>query len=179
MSESSTSNQKRVEQTKPLLRRAGESLRRLVGSRAFLLLNTYVPYLGAGIRIQRIGPDAMWFEVEMHLRPWNKNYFGTHFGGSLYSMCDPFFALILTENLGPEYVVWDKEATIRFLRPGKGTVHARFEVTQQQLENIKTRVEQEGGKTHVDFTAQVVGEEGEVVAEVHKVESIRKRAAQN
>jgi hypothetical protein len=30
--------------------------------------------------------------------------------------------------VGAGYVVWDKAATIRFLKPGKGTVRARFSV---------------------------------------------------
>lgn len=175
MNGSTRAGDRHVEQTKPLLRRAGETLGRLVGSRAFFLLNTYVPYLGAGVRIRRIAPDATWFEVEMRLRPWNKNYFGTHFGGSLYAMCDPFFALILTENLGPDYVVWDKEAAIRFRRPGRGIVRARFEVTAQELEDVKRRVEEGDGKAVVAFTVEVVGEDGQVVAEVDKVESVRRR----
>jgi acyl-coenzyme A thioesterase PaaI-like protein len=161
-------------QSKPALRRVGESLRRIIGARAFFILNTYVPYVGAGVRIRHIAPDATRFDVEMRLRPWNKNYFGTHFGGSLYAMCDPFFALILTENLGPEYVVWDKEAAIRFKRPGRGTVRARFEITPDRLEEVR-RLVNEQGKAHVTFTAQVLAEDGEIVAEVDKVESIRKK----
>ena len=62
----------------------------------------------------------------MRLTSWNRNFVGTHFGGSLYSMCDPFFVLILSAALGRDYVVWDKAAAIRFLRPGRGTVKATF-----------------------------------------------------
>jgi acyl-coenzyme A thioesterase PaaI-like protein len=80
--------------------------------------------LGAGIRVTRLGPHAV--DVEMKLRRWNRNYVGTHFGGSLYSMTDPFFMLMPIENLGPEYIVWDKAATIRFKKPGRGKVRASF-----------------------------------------------------
>jgi hypothetical protein len=89
-------------------------------------------------------------------------------------MCDPFFALILTENLGPDYVVWDKEAAIRFLRPGRGTVRARFEITPQRIEEIRTLVD-DVGRALVTFTSQVIGEDGVLVAEVDKVESVRKK----
>jgi acyl-coenzyme A thioesterase PaaI-like protein len=164
------------EQSKPLLRRAGEALRHIVGTRALLLLNAYVPYVGAGVRIRRVAPDASWFDVELSLRPWNKNYFGTHFGGSLYAMCDPFYALILTELLGPAYVVWDKEASIGFKRPGRGTVRARFEVSRSELEDIRRRADRDG-KTLATFHTQVVGPDGEVVAEVDKTLSIRRTAA--
>jgi hypothetical protein len=54
-------------------------------------INLYPPYLGAGVRITRISDDFRDVEVEMPLRFYNRNYFGTHFGGSLYSMCDPFY----------------------------------------------------------------------------------------
>ena len=64
------------------------------------LLNLYPPYLGAGIRVTGYDNSHTWFDVEMELTPWNRNYVGVHFGGSLYSMCDPFFMMILMHNLG-------------------------------------------------------------------------------
>src|SRR3954471_228439 len=90
------------------------------------VLNLYPPFLGAGIRVKRLDPDWRTIEVEMKLRRWNTNYVGSHYGGSLYSMTDPFYMLMLIENLGRDYIVWDKSATIRFRRPGKGTVVAKF-----------------------------------------------------
>ena len=67
--------------------------------------------------------------VEMPLRWYNKNYVGVHFGGSLYSMVDPFHMLLVMNQLGPEeYVVWDIEANIHYVSPGTGTVTAHFEV---------------------------------------------------
>jgi acyl-coenzyme A thioesterase PaaI-like protein len=156
------------------MRRIGEVLRRVFGTRALLLLNAYVPYVGAGVRIRRVAPDATWFEVEMRLRPWNQNYFGTHFGGSLYAMCDPFYALILTENLGPNYTVWDKEASIAFKRPGRGVVRARFEVSPERIKEIRGLVDDQG-KAVVSFHADVVGEDRAVVATVEKHLSIRRK----
>src|SRR5687767_4345745 len=87
-------------------------------------INVYPPYLGAGIRVREITPDLRRFEVEMRMYPWTRNYVGTAFGGSMYSMTDPWFMFILFENLGPGYIVWDKAATIRFLKPGLGTLRA-------------------------------------------------------
>src|SRR5262245_27852711 len=81
-------------------------------------LRLYPPFLGAGIRVVRIADDFLTIEVKMRLRFWNKTGVGTHFGGSLYSMCDPFFMLMLIKTLGPNYLVWDKAASIRFKRPG-------------------------------------------------------------
>jgi hypothetical protein len=39
------------------------------------------------------------------------------YGGSLYSMTDPFYMPMLISNLGSDYVVWDKAAHIRFRKP--------------------------------------------------------------
>lgn len=104
----------------------------------------------------------------------NRNYVGTHFGGSLYAMCDPFFMLILIAALGPEYVVWDKEATIRFRRPGRGTVHATFHIPRERIDEIR-RAADAGGKVEPVFNAEVVGDDGAVVVEVEKVLHVRRR----
>ncbi len=136
-------------------------------------INLYPPFLGAGIRVRR-SPDGTGFEVRMKLTALNRNYVGTHFGGSLYSMCDPFFMLILMRALGPEYVVWDKAAAIRFLRPGRGTVRASFRVGAERLEQIRREADADGRSEPV-FTATVVGEDGEAVAEVEKTLYVRRR----
>jgi Domain of unknown function (DUF4442) len=87
--------------------------------------------------VKRFQPDWKAIEVEMKLRLWNSNYVGTHYGGSLYSMADPFYMLMLIENLGSDYIVWDKSATIRFKKPGKGKVSAAFRLFDEQLEQIR------------------------------------------
>ena len=60
------------------------------------------------------------------MRFWNKNYVHIHFGGSIYAMCDPFYMLILLENLGDEYLIRDRSGRIDFLKPGTGTLYADF-----------------------------------------------------
>lgn len=137
------------------------------------LLNLYPPYLGAGVRV-RTSPDLRTFEVRMPLRFWNRNYVGTHFGGSLYTMCDPFYMLILLDALGPAYLVWDKEATIRFRRPGRGTVRATFHVSEEQIAGIRAAADRDG-KVEPRFTVQVLDDAGEVVAEVEKLLWIKRK----
>lgn len=139
-----------------------------------LLVNLYGPYLGAGVRVTHVADDFSAVEVRMGLRFWNRNYVGTHFGGSLYSMADPFFMVMLIELLGPGYVVWDKSASIRFRRPGRGTVRARFEIPRERVEEIRQAADA-GGKVEPAFTAEVRDDRGEVVAEVEKLLHIRKR----
>jgi len=137
------------------------------------LLNLYPPYLGAGIRV-RASPDRRTFEVRMGLRFWNRNYVGTHFGGSLYAMCDPFFMLILIEHLGRDYIVWDKAATIRFRRPGKGPVRATFHIPEERVAEIRAAADRDG-KVEPMFRVDVIAENGEVVAEVDKLLYVRRK----
>lgn len=137
-------------------------------------VNLWPPFLGMGIRIQRIASDMKSIDVEMKLRWWNANYVGTHFGGSLYSMCDPFYMLMLMANLGRDYIVWDKAASIRYRKPGKGTVRAEFRLTDAQLTDIRDKLKTLP-KYDLVFTVEVKDEQGTVIAEVEKLLHIRKK----
>ncbi|MBZ5588875.1 MAG: DUF4442 domain-containing protein [Acidobacteriia bacterium] len=150
--------------------------RRLQREWLLRMMNFYPPFLGAGIRVRRTGPDRRTYEVRMRLTFLNRNVVGSHFGGSLYAMCDPFFMLILIPALGPGYVVWDKAATIRFLRPGRGTVRATFDIPESRVEEIRRAADTEGRVEPV-FTARVLGDDGSVVAEVAKTLYVRRRRA--
>ncbi|GAP64719.1 hypothetical protein ARMA_3142 [Ardenticatena maritima] len=137
-------------------------------------LNIYPPYLGAGIKVRTISPDYRYVEVEMRLHWYNRNYVGTHFGGSLYSMTDPFYMLMLINILGPDYVVWDQAAEIVFRRPGRGKVRAVFTLNEAQIEDIR-RATADGKPYRPTFMVNVVDEAGEVVAEVKKVLYVRRK----
>jgi len=137
-----------------------------------LLPNIWGPYLLSGTRVTHVAPDLRTIEVRMALRPWNRNYVGTHFGGSLFAMADPWFMVVLIERLGPGYVVWDKQGTIRFRKPGRGTVRARFEIPDERVEEIRRAVDA-GEKVEPVFVAQIIGPDGELVAEVEKLLSVR------
>ena len=141
-------------------------------------LNLWPPYLGAGIRVKRLQPDWKGIDVEMKLRFWNANYVGTHFGGSLYSMTDPFYMLMLIESLGCDYIVWDKSATIRFRRPGKGKVRTEFRLAEAQLDEIRDKLQTQE-KIEPVFRVEVRDESGDLVAEVEKVLHIRKKQPEN
>jgi hypothetical protein len=135
------------------------------------LLNVYPPYLGAGVRV-KFSEDLLSCRVKMKLRWWNRNYVGTHFGGSLYSMCDPFYMLILMEALGRDFIVWDKSAAIQFRRPGKGTLHAAFQISDRRVEEIREQAISQG-KVEPTFEVEVLDEEGAVVARVEKLLYVR------
>ena len=137
-------------------------------------INFYPPYLGAAVRVTHISDDFLNVEVEMPLRFYNRNYVGTHFGGSLYSMCDPFYMLMLMNILGPEYIVWDKAATIRFKKPGKGVMKAAFQLTEAQIAEIRAAAETQP-KVEPQFQVLIKDSEGDVVAEIDKLLYVKKK----
>ena len=138
-------------------------------------MNLWSPFRGSGIRVRRIAADYREIEVELSLKWHNRNYpAATHFGGSLYAMTDPFYMLMLIKNLGPEYVVWDKAAAIRFRKPGRGKVRAEFRLTDAQLDDIREQLNTLP-KYEPSYKIEVKDEAGEVVAEVEKVLHIRKK----
>jgi hypothetical protein len=136
-------------------------------------INLWPPFLGAGIRIKHVVPDMKAVDVEMKLRWWNANYVGTHFGGSLFAMTDAFYMLMLMANLGRDYIVWDKAATIRYRKPGRGTVHAEFRLSDNQIDDIREKLKTLP-KYEPVFSVDVRDETGVVIAEVEKVLHIRK-----
>ncbi len=141
---------------------------------ARIFLNVWPPFLGAGICVKRLAPDWKEIDVEMKLRWWNANYVGTHYGGSLYSMADPFFMVMLIENLGKDYIVWDKAASIRFKKPGRGKMSASFRLSEEQIQEIRQALHSQPKIERV-FTVDVKDESGVVVAEVEKLLHVRKK----
>jgi hypothetical protein len=137
-------------------------------------INFWPPFLGMGIRVKHIAPDMKAIDVEMKLHFWNANYVGTHFGGSLFALTDPFYMLMLMANLGRHYIVWDKAASIRYRKPGKGTVRAEFRLSDSQIEDICEKLKTLP-KYEPVFLVEVKDEAGVVIAEVEKVIHVREK----
>ena len=140
------------------------------------LMNFYPPFIGAGIRIDYMASDFREVHVSMKLRFWNKNYVNTHYGGSLYSMCDPFFMRMIMQILGRDYIVWDKAANIRFKKPGKGKVRAIFRITDEDIAKIHQGLK-DNDKYEPTFVVDVVNTENEIVCSVEKLLYIKKKEA--
>ena len=105
-----------------------------------------------------------------------RNYVGTIFGGSLYGAIDPVYMIMLIQILGPDYIVWDKAANIRFLRPGRETLYGVFHLAEDELKSIKERVDAQG-KIEWRTVVELKNAAGEVHASCEKVLSIRHRSA--
>jgi acyl-coenzyme A thioesterase PaaI-like protein len=137
-------------------------------------LSSWAPFMGTGISVQTVTSDFSRATIQMKQRWYNKNAFGTHFGGSLYAMCDPFFVLLLVAKLGKDYYVWDQAASIEFIKPGKGTVYAVFEWSDEQINEIILQTAN-GQKTCPIRSVDVVNESGELVARVSKTLYVKRR----
>lgn len=139
-----------------------------------LALTLYPPYLGTGIAVREVSRDFRRVVVTMKSRFYNRNAYGTHFGGSLYSMADPFYALMLHYLLGRDYVVWDRSACIDYLKPGRGTVTAVFDWTDDQLAAVRTGTA-DGSKYEPERTLDINDADGDTVARVYKRLYVRRR----
>ncbi len=141
---------------------------------AKFMINHYSPYRGAGIAIETMDLDNYHIRVKMPLTRKNRNIVGTHFGGSLYSMVDPFYMLILMHHLGHKYIVWDKSATINFISPGRNTVYADIKLSAVEIAEIKQLAENhEPVLRH--YTLNIIDDAGTRIAEVEKVLYIRRK----
>ncbi|MDQ3511940.1 MAG: DUF4442 domain-containing protein [Pseudomonadota bacterium] len=140
------------------------------------LLNLWPPFLFTGIHVAAISADFRHARVELRMRRWNQNYVGTHFGGSLFAMTDPFWMLLTMKSLGDDYIVWDKSAEIEFLKPGRGTVHACFDLDPGVLEEFRSAT-QDGARCLRWFQTDIINANGDVVAKVRKQLYVRRKDA--
>ncbi|MFI8555496.1 DUF4442 domain-containing protein [uncultured Psychrobacter sp.] len=158
-----------------LKRRAKQSIMPLLTPHLLKLrLNTYAPYIGAGIKIDHISLDQGLCVVSMGLNTLNKNIVGTQFGGSLYSMVDPFYMLMLMHQLGSNYVVWDKSSHIDFVAPGNSKVTARMKIPSSEIITIQ-KLAKEGEAVFREYKVDIVDEQQKLIATVTKTLYIRLR----
>ena len=136
--------------------------------------NLWPCYRGTGGRVTFIASD--WREVRVRLPlSWRtRNYVGTIFGGSLYAAVDPFYMIMLMQNLGPEVVVWDKAASIRFRKPGRTPLRATFRLDEAELMELR-RLLLDQPKVDRTYQVQLVDAEGVIHAEVEKVIHLSRR----
>ncbi len=138
--------------------------------------NFFPAYRGTGGRVTYIAADWRDVRVKLPLNWRTRNYVGTIFGGSFYGAVDPFYMIMLIKLLGPDYIVWDKAAAIRFRKPGRTTLTARFLITDEELAAIRTAA---AAQPSVDrtYTVELVDREGVVHATVEKTIYIRRKDA--
>ncbi|MBV1776318.1 DUF4442 domain-containing protein [Burkholderiaceae bacterium DAT-1] len=137
-------------------------------------MNLWPPFLFTGITTEKLAADYREAVIALKLHWYNRNAVGVHYGGSLFSMTDAWYVIMLMHNLGKDYFVWDKHASIDYISPGKGIVRARFHLSQAQIDEIRDRTAN-GEKYLPQFSVEVIDEQGELVARVVKTLYIRRK----
>ena len=138
--------------------------------------NLFPAYRATGARVEYVAHDFREVRIRLPLRLRTRNYVGTIFGGSMYGAVDPVYMLMLINTLGPEYVVWDKSASIRFRKPGRSTLFARFTLDEAELDAIRAATA-DGSSTDRVYRVELVDAAGVVHAEVEKTLYVRRRDA--
>jgi acyl-coenzyme A thioesterase PaaI-like protein len=136
--------------------------------------NFFPAYRSMGARITYIASDWREMRIKLPLSWRTRNIVGTIFGGSMYGAVDPIYMVMLIKVLGPEYVVWDKAASIQFKKPGKRTLYATFNLAQGEINEIKAAL---GSSSSIEriYHVELVEADGIVHAAVEKTVYIRRK----
>ena len=138
--------------------------------------NFFPAFRGTGARVTYIAGDFREARVELPLSWRTRNYVGTIFGGSLYGSVDPMYMILLIKILGPGYTVWDKAATIRFVKPGRSRLYARFLLEEEEILTIRRLTETAPSVDRV-YRVDLKDAAGVVHASVEKTIYIRRNDA--
>ena len=138
------------------------------------VMNCWPPFWGTRVHIESISSDWRHLRTRMKLSFRNKNYVGTHFGGGLFVMTDAFYTVMFKNLLGADYLVWDKSANIEFLAPGRTTVYADFNISDEMLSQIHTQTAN-GEKFEPTYRVDIVNTAQKLIARVDKTMYFRKK----
>ena len=138
--------------------------------------NFFPTYRSTGAWITYIADDHREIRVNLPFGWRTKNYVGTMFGGSMYAACDGVYMVMLIKALGREYIIWDKSATVRFRKPARTTLYARFLLSPEDLEDIRAGTA-DGEPVERTHRVELTDRAGTVHAEIEWLIHIRRRDA--
>ena len=136
------------------------------------VLRWWPPFVFSGIRVLEIADDWSSARIELRRRWYTANYVGTHFGGSLFAMTDPFWMILVMETLGRDYIVWDKAADIEFIKAVREPVYAQFRVDPAAIAELRSATAS-GEKVLRWFETEIRTAAGELVARSRKQLHVR------
>lgn len=126
-------------------------------------------------KVIEVSDDLHYVKIKIPLSIKNKNFVGSIFGGSLFSATDPIYMIQLMQILDNNYVVWDKNATIKYKRPAKETVYSEFHFSEDEIEGIKNQVAK-NGEVDIVKSLNIVNINGDIIAEVSKTIYVANKA---
>ena len=136
--------------------------------------NWFPAFRRTGGRLVYVAGDWREVRVKLPLKWTTRNYVGTMFGGSLYAATDGQYMVMLIKLLGPDYIVWDKGASIRFKKVCRTTVYARFVISKQETDAIRGLLATEP-KIDRQYQVDWADREGTVYATVETTIHIRRK----
>lgn len=136
--------------------------------------NLFPAYRGTGAWVTYVADDLREVRVRLPLSWRTRNLVGTIYGGSLYGSVDPIYMIMLMRILGRDYVVWDKESTIRFRKPGRTTLFATFLIPEAEIDAIR-ELTAAGEPVDRVYQVDLVDGQGVVHASVEKTIYVRRK----
>jgi acyl-coenzyme A thioesterase PaaI-like protein len=136
--------------------------------------NLFPAYRGTGAWVTYLAADFREVRIRLPLSWRTRNLVGTIFGGSLYGAADPIYMIMLIRLLGRDYVVWDKAAEIRFRKPGRTTLYAKFTIDDAELAAIRDATASGDAIDRV-YRVDLVDGEGVAHATITKTIYIRRK----
>ncbi|MGN2638902.1 DUF4442 domain-containing protein [Nocardia takedensis] len=133
-----------------------------------LMMSAYPPLLFAGVRVVAVAHDWTSVRVAHQVRPWNRNIYGSAFGGTLFALTDPFYAVMAMAQLGPGHRIWNSAADIEFLRPGRGLLTAHMALSLVECDDIRTTLAVEG-RSRTRHQTEIRCAEGAILARASQV----------
>lgn len=140
------------------------------------LFNLFPAYRGTGGRVVYVADDFREVRVKLPLNWRTRNYVGTIYGGSIYASIDPIYMLMLMKILGSGYTVWDKAANVRFRKPGRKTLFADFNLSPDEIAEIKRLAENERSIDRI-YTVELKDKSGVVHATIEKTLYVAKKGS--
>jgi len=138
------------------------------------MLNLWPPFLFAGIRVLEMSDNFSHARVELKRHWYNRNFVGTHFGGSLFAMTDPFWMIMTLCRLGNGYIVWDKAGEIEFVEATRAPVRAEFMLDDATIDEIRAATA--GGEKYLRwFETEIRTTDGQVIARARKQIYVRRK----
>ena len=134
--------------------------------------NCFPCYRASGAKVLYIADDFRQVKIQIGLNWLTKNYVGTIFGGSMFAATDPMYMIMLIKNLGDDFIVWDKGASIKFLKPGKSDLYATFVLSDADLAEVRAGLVK-SRKLEKTFAVDLVDREGTIYATIERLVYIR------
>ncbi len=129
--------------------------------------NWFPAYRGSGAKVTYVSSDFHDVCIKLPCNWRTKNHMGITWGGSLYAALDPIYGVMLYKILGRQYRVIDSQAEIRFLKPGKETLYAHFEISEDELSTLKEQLTH-SDKTRMQLQVSLKNKQGVVHATCDK-----------